>query len=98
MKFLAFRDELGEETDFFGLILLSRRHNLVWLVGTNGYRVTCLEFLLIDRIPVEEEIRDGTVVLRKIVDQSRELRVSQAVVAQPRLDKRMNKEVQDLLT
>ena len=56
--------------------------NFIELVGTDRHGVTRLKLFGIDGVPVQEEIRDGAVVLGQVVNESLELRVSQTVVAE----------------
>lgn len=82
MQLLAFRDQLRKQADFLRLLLISRWQYFVGLVGTGRDRIPCLELLCVDRVPVEEEVSDWAVIFGEVADEGRQLRMSQAIVAE----------------
>ena len=82
LQFLAFSNQLSEQADFFGLVLALGGLHLVKLVGADWHRVTRLEFFLVEGVPIEEKVGDRAVVLPQVANQSAQLAVRQAVIAE----------------
>ena len=85
LKLFAFRDELGKEAHFLGLVFFRGRLHLIKSVGP-CCGVAGLKFLGMDGVPVEEQVRDRAVIFTQIADQSGQLRVRQTIVAEPTSD------------
>ena len=62
LELLALRNELSEEADFLSLVILSRRLDLVQLVSTGWHGITSFKVFCVDRIPIEEQVRDRAVI------------------------------------
>ena len=68
LKLLSFRDQPCKQTHLFRLIILCWWLNFIELIGTGRHGVTRLKLLGVDRVPVEEQVRDGAVILGQVVD------------------------------
>ena len=62
LQLFPLRDHLSKQADFFRLVFLGVRLDLIELVGASWDRITGLEFLCVDRVPVKEEVGDGAVI------------------------------------
>ena len=74
LELLSLRDEFCKRTEFFGCLVVFGGWNLIDLVCTDGNRVTRLEVLSVNRVPIEEKVSDRAAVLSQVVSKSLELR------------------------
>ena len=74
LELLSLSDELCKRTEFFGCLVVFGGWDLIDFVCTDGNRVTRLEVLSVNWVPVEEKVSNWAVVLSKVVSKSLELR------------------------
>ena len=81
MELLCLRDQSRERTELL-LLVIDWVWSLVIVVGANGHRVSRLELIGVNRVPIKEQVRDWAAVFTQIVDEGVKLRNRQAIVAQ----------------
>ena len=81
MELLCLRYQPRERTELL-LLVIDWVWSLVIVVGANGHRVSRLELIGVNRVPIKEEVRDRAAVFTQIVYEGIELRNRQAIVAQ----------------
>lgn len=81
MELLCLRDQSRERTELL-LLVINWVWSLVIVVGANGHRVSRLELIGVNRVPIKEQVRDWAAVFTQIVDEGVKLRNRQAIVAQ----------------
>ena len=81
LQLLGVRDELSKQRNLLGLVILWLR-DFVKLIGAGGMGLTWLVVVLVQWIPVDEEVRYWAVILSKVGGQRLQLRMSQPIVAE----------------